>query len=144
MKCFILLASLLLLGIFSTAEAESSKEFKERIGPIAKTCQTEVKATDDDVKNLLNRNELTTKSAKCLQRCIYKKVGVLKGDKDDLASKEELMKIWGRVYEGNESILMKGEPIVEKCLTHVLANKAADGCDAAAQIQHCVTENLKA
>lgn len=53
---------------------ESSEEFEKFMADQAKICQKDTNASDQDVKQMLDRVAPTTKVANCLNACLMKKL----------------------------------------------------------------------
>ncbi|XP_067004425.2 general odorant-binding protein 19d [Anabrus simplex] len=137
MKYLVLFVLVVVVGTFPAVLADSDAEFKEKVGPVAKACQADAGATDEDVNTYIAWEELKTQGAKCLAKCVYEKMGLIKEGK--FVSDEDILKIYHQVYAGNEEKLAKADNVVAKCVP--LGRNEADGCEMAAKVHACGTQN---
>lgn len=117
---------------------------------ILNECKDGVKATDDDVTTLLNKELPTTATAKCLAACAQEKFGIVSlkpyliefcvlnscllqidGGK---FSPDALKAVGAKKYEGNDKAIAIFNELVEECknLSH------DDKCELAAKISECM------
>ncbi|XP_067004526.2 general odorant-binding protein 19d [Anabrus simplex] len=141
MKCIISIAILATAAIVIQAEdaippqADSTPSFQDKIRPVAHKCNGDSKASDDDVNAVVNREELKTQEAKCLQKCVYASIGAIKDGK--IASYEDGLKIYKKLYENDKDKLENAEKAVKDCSKIAEENASKEECELAAIIQEC-------
>ncbi|XP_067011476.1 general odorant-binding protein 28a isoform X2 [Anabrus simplex] len=135
MKSF--LASLVVVAAtFAVGWGASSESFRAVVEPTLKICKTEVVGvTEVDANNVLHREELTTRAGKCLQMCVYEKLGGMKNGA--MVTREEALRVLHRVYDGDVEKLNNATAKVDMCGDVVLSSKLTDGCEIANVIQQC-------
>nr|AMA98153.1 chemosensory protein [Blattella germanica] len=129
-----------LLFAICSVKADSTKSFKNVIGPIARECMTKMdNVTEDDFQAVFNRNPLETRPAMCLLKCVYQKLGVYK---DDGALKEgdDLVPIIERIYGFNDSKNAMRIQAINTCVQKANADRG-EKCEEVAQFVRCVLQN---
>ncbi|XP_069696806.1 general odorant-binding protein 19d-like [Periplaneta americana] len=128
-----------LLSNVGTIMGESTQSFKDAVGPIARECMPEIGATEDDFQNVLHRNQLETRTAKCLLACVYKNLNAFT-DEGLLVNGDELMPIMSKLYGFHDFTTIMRTQAVHNCINEV--NGAhEDQCELVKHFLYCVTQH---
>ncbi|XP_026276672.1 general odorant-binding protein 19d-like isoform X3 [Frankliniella occidentalis] len=136
MKVFVLLAVALV------AYASADEAARERAKAIKKECKEQAGATDDDLKELKEKDELLSPVNKKLMACVFSKNKIMQNNK---FSKEGSMEVARELMSGrpeSETKLKIAEQIADNCAKEI-GNVETTGDEMAKLIFNCLKKQAK-
>ncbi|XP_034238274.1 general odorant-binding protein 19d isoform X2 [Thrips palmi] len=138
MKVLVVLAACVLVcsaAAVDDAEREKAKQIKQQ-------CKQEAGATDADVSELKDKDELTSPAAKKMMACVFTKNKIMQNNK---FSKEGSMEVARKLMAGrpgSEAKLKIAEQIAENCNKEI-GSVEASGDEMAKLIFDCLKKQAK-
>ncbi|CAO1399730.1 unnamed protein product [Diamesa hyperborea] len=103
---------------------------------MAMKCKDQEKATEADLKTMISKKALETKTAKCLGACMLENFGLIV---DGKMSKEGLMNYAKMMVDEDTEKLKMAEEIGNDCA--VITD--ADRCELAMKLENCMIDSSK-
>ncbi|KAG6440967.1 odorant binding protein 9 [Manduca sexta] len=134
-------ACIVLIGCI---KAKTLDDLKNNYLEMIVKCTSKYPITDEDLELLKTGDMGDKESTKCLFACVYKKTGMM--DDKGMLDVDQTNKIVQTYFSDNSEELKKGLAYTEACksVNDAPVTDGDRGCDRAALLFKCTTENLPA
>ncbi|KAI7815521.1 odorant binding protein [Rhyzopertha dominica] len=145
---FVVALCALVAVTYGALSEELLSRMMEKVVSVAEECQKETGASQDDMKELLEKKPPSTHEGKCVVSCVGKKLGMytelfylLQGTEDGYADIEGTKKALEGVKAEDEEAYNKLVQAAEQCKDEVPYNE--DHCISSAEFAICAQKKVK-
>nr|AIX97135.1 odorant-binding protein 12 [Rhyzopertha dominica] len=136
---FVVALCALVAVTYGALSEELLSRMMEKVVSVAEECQKETGASQDDMKELLEKKPPSTHEGKCVVSCVGKKLGM--GTEDGYADIEGTKKALEGVKAEDEEAYNKLVQAAEQCKDEVPYNE--DHCISSAEFAICAQKKVK-